>query len=75
MQLQFKYHSDVIDRKKALGQSFHIRLVLDTDDADQWSRVIDAIKRALAEPIEIEEKKPALGFHKDEEEDEYLEEE
>jgi hypothetical protein len=47
--------------------------VLDTDDSDQWARVIDAIKEALTEPREDGQR--VLGFHQEDDEPIELEDE
>lgn len=72
MKLNFS-HSEA--SSSGSGYAGTISLRIETQDQDQYRRIVTAIEGAIPEPKAVEEKPRALGFHQAEEPAEAAEDE
>lgn len=66
MKISLDHHEKVLSEHG--GVIYDIKFSLQTTDTDLYVRLLEAIKKAIPDPEEMEEKQSALGFHMDDEE-------
>lgn len=70
MNIHLKCWTDVTDKRNKVGQQFHIRLVVDTEDSDEWYRIQEEIKKAISTPQGADTETRVLGLHQSDDDEE-----